>query len=127
MTFEQWDKDRKDAIEIIDDIIATLRKGWCKFAFARDADQNNVPSTDEKAVCWCLSGAENKALKQRQGLGGHLYWGAKTRQFGDRGLSMPYYNDNKCNTVEDAIEPLLRMKESLEALVWEDDANATQP
>lgn len=34
-----------------------LVRGWTRGVYARDADGNEVSTSDTEAVCWCLEGA----------------------------------------------------------------------
>ena len=46
--------------QLVEDLKAvreTIDKGWCRYAFARDAEGDPVNWKDDKAVKFCLTGA----------------------------------------------------------------------
>lgn len=54
--------------EILKAVIALLRKGWARGAWARDKDGKKVSPTSQKAVCWCPEGAMRKVCTDSDGL-----------------------------------------------------------
>ena len=49
---------------LIERSIQLLKVGWCKGAFARDADGRPVNYMSGKACSWCLSGAIRRAAQE---------------------------------------------------------------
>jgi hypothetical protein len=52
-----------EAVKLIRRAKRYLRKGWTKGYSARDKDNHWAPPTEKSAVCWCLVGALDKAVK----------------------------------------------------------------
>jgi hypothetical protein len=44
-------------IELVDQAIVRISKGWTQGAFARDAAGRECQTLEEDPVCWCLAGS----------------------------------------------------------------------
>ena len=53
-----------ETIELLNRSLAYVEKGWCQHANARDALGQGTTSDNEKAICWCASGACERAAKE---------------------------------------------------------------
>ena len=60
---------KKAAIAVLRDVRALLAEpeGWTQERFARDSTGSRVPTHDPEAVCWDLTGAISKCLRNHPG------------------------------------------------------------
>lgn len=109
-------KVKRAVCKALEKIKATLTKGWCKGAYARDTNGDLTNYTRSDACSWCIMGAVWLHTKppfqeiKRLRLGYEI---SKTLE--QEGVSIPafhkgatnrliYFNDIKCHSADEAIE-----------------------
>jgi len=84
---------------VIDAVIATLRKGWCKKLAAVNAYGDQVDARDPNACAWCLVGAVKATLDFRDG---YNLLHALDELIKPEFECLAYFND-ACNNVDEVI------------------------
>jgi len=103
-------------VEIIDHVTSLIQKGWCKEAYALNAQGMEVSFEDPNATCFCLSGALWRAETDLKAFGPASILVRDTVEIVARGVcgyGITMFNDTKEVSKEDVLRVLQEARQLL--------------